>query len=66
MIALSKPRSRPLTFRDAMHSKTAKCWLCLGDFSNPDQEIRKIRHSACTHPDVVKVRYTFLRTLYGW
>jgi hypothetical protein len=66
MTTLSKSRSRPLTFRDAMHLKTAKCWLCLGDFSHADEEIRKIRRSACTHPEVVKVRYTFLRTLYGW
>ena len=66
MKAFSKLRSRPLTFRDAVHLKTAKSCICVGDFDLADEEFRRIRRSAWTHPDVVKLRYTFVRTLHGW
>lgn len=62
----AQTKSHPLTFRDAMHLKTAQTWLCLGELSQASDELRKVRRSACTHPEVVKLRYTFLRTLYGW
>lgn len=66
LMKASNAKSRPLSFRDAMHLKTAQYSLCLGDFSQVSAELSKIRRSACTHPDVVKLRYTFLRTLYNW
>jgi hypothetical protein len=62
----AQAKSRPLTFRDAMHIKTAQCWLSMGELSHAGEEMRKVRRSSCTHPDFVKLRYTFLRTLHGW
>jgi hypothetical protein len=62
----AQAKSRPLTFRDAMHIKTAQSCLSIGDLSNAGEEMRKIRRTACTHPDFVKVRYRFMRMLHGW
>ena len=49
-----------------MHIKTAQCWLSLGELSNADEDDAEVRRVSCTHPDFVKLRYTFLRTLHGW
>lgn len=66
MKSICKVRSHPLTFRDSIHLQTAQRWLCLGDFDHADQEFKRIRPSRWTHPDVVKLRYTFMRMLHGW
>jgi hypothetical protein len=66
MKSLAKLRSRPLSFRDSIHLKSAQCWLCVGDFNHADGEFKRIRRSSWTHPQVVKLRYTFMRMLHGW